>query len=160
MITRDTLAATTVERQELALAVLRSLMDDGLMARVYDLFVARYDDLGTWAFAVWLKLTEAGKHTAKELANKTRWSLAEHAARDGFDGVELGLTADWRRGELDDRIAAIVCAAIQSATSHGHNSHMCRCTGRHPMCPALSDNYLTCGVVPKLVVAVRVSRWR
>ncbi len=45
-----------------------------------------------------------------------------------------------------------------SGTSHGHNSHMCHCTGRHPMCPALSDSCLTGGFVPELVAAVR--DWR
>ncbi len=32
--------------------------------------------------------------------------------------------------------------------------------GVHPMCPAVSDNRLTCGVAHRWVVTVRVSRWR
>ena len=80
-ITRDDLAATSTDQQELALSIMRSLVDDGLMefvgwedlpldeamARVYDLFVTHYDDPGMWAFAVWLKLTETGKHFAEAL---------------------------------------------------------------------------------------------
>ena len=81
VIAGEHLAATTVKQQELALSVVRSLVDDGLMefvgwedlplneamARVYDLFVTHYDDPGMWAFAVWLKLTETGKHFAEAL---------------------------------------------------------------------------------------------
>ena len=39
--------------------------------------------------------------------------FGEHTAQHGFDGVELGLTADQRRSQLDDGVAAIVGAAIQ-----------------------------------------------
>jgi hypothetical protein len=81
VITGEHLAATTVKQQELALSVMRSIVDDGLMefvgwedlpldeamARVYDLFVTHYDDPGMWAFAVWLKLTKTGKHFAEAL---------------------------------------------------------------------------------------------
>lgn len=81
VITRDPLAATTADQQELALSVMRSLVDDGLMefegwdnlpldeamARVRDLFISNYDDPGAWAFAVWLRLTESGKRIAEHL---------------------------------------------------------------------------------------------
>ena len=43
-----------------------------------------------------------------------RLSLRKHLAQDRFDGVELGLTADQRRRQLDDGIAAIVGAAVQA----------------------------------------------
>jgi hypothetical protein len=81
VITRDDLAATAAELQELALSVMRSLVSDGLMefdgysdlsldeamAHIRDLFVTHYDDPGMWVFAVWLKLTNNGKHVAKAL---------------------------------------------------------------------------------------------
>jgi hypothetical protein len=81
VITGEHLAATTAEQQELALCVVRSLIADGLMevegwdgvlldeamARIHDLFITHYDDPGNWAFAIWLRLTEAGKRVAKEL---------------------------------------------------------------------------------------------
>ncbi|BCO38322.1 hypothetical protein [Mycobacterium heckeshornense] len=85
VITRDDLAQTVAAQQELALSAIRSLVDAGLMefdgwedlpldaamSRVYDLFVNHYDDPGTWAFSVWLKLTEAGAQYARELKSKT-----------------------------------------------------------------------------------------
>ena len=43
---------------------------DEAMARVHDLFVTHYDDPAAWAFAVWLKLTEADRRTAKDIANQ------------------------------------------------------------------------------------------
>ena len=39
--------------------------------------------------------------------------FGEHGAQDRLDGVELGLTADQRRSQLDDGIATVVGAAIQ-----------------------------------------------
>jgi hypothetical protein len=85
VITGDHLAATTSDQQALALSVVRSLVADGLMdfvgwdelpldeamARVHDLFINHYDDPGTWAFAIWLRLTEAGQRTAEELKATT-----------------------------------------------------------------------------------------
>jgi hypothetical protein len=41
----------------------------------------------------------------------TATSLGQHAAQDLLDPVELGLPADQRRGELDDRVTAVVGAA-------------------------------------------------
>ena len=81
VITGEHLAATTAEQQELALSVVRSVIADGLMdvegwdgvlldeamARMHDLFITHYDDPGSWAFAIWLRLTELGKRIAKEL---------------------------------------------------------------------------------------------
>jgi hypothetical protein len=81
VIITDKLAETLVEQQELALSSTRSLLDDGLMvfygnenlsvdeamAKVHDLYVTRYDDPGAWVFAMWLKLTDAGKRAAKAL---------------------------------------------------------------------------------------------
>jgi hypothetical protein len=81
VITGERLAATTVEQQELALSAMRSLVNDGLMEfegwgdlplnkameRVHDLFITHYDDPGMLAFAVWLKLTEAGNRIATGL---------------------------------------------------------------------------------------------
>jgi hypothetical protein len=81
VITGQGLAATPAEQQELALRVMRSLVNDGLMefegwgdlsldesmARVRDLFITHYDDPGTWAFAIWLKLTESGRRVATAL---------------------------------------------------------------------------------------------
>lgn len=43
---------------------------DEAMARVHDLFITHYDDRGMWAFAVWLKLTEAGTRIATVLGTK------------------------------------------------------------------------------------------
>ena len=40
---------------------------DEAMARMHDLFITHYDDPGSWAFAIWLRLTEPGKRIAKEL---------------------------------------------------------------------------------------------
>lgn len=81
VITRDSLAGTTVAQQELALSVIRSLVGDGLMqfegwdelsldeqmARLHELFIIHYEDPGIWAFAVWLNLTENGRRIATEL---------------------------------------------------------------------------------------------
>jgi hypothetical protein len=81
VITGKHLAVTSVEQQELALSVIRSLVNDGLMefegwgdlsldeamGRVHDLFITHYDDPGMWAFAIWLKLTESGKRVATAL---------------------------------------------------------------------------------------------
>lgn len=81
VIARDDLAATTSERQDLALSVMQSLVDDGLMefvgwerlsldgamARVRELFIEHHDDPGSWAFAIWLRLNEAGKRLAQDL---------------------------------------------------------------------------------------------
>jgi hypothetical protein len=81
VITRDRLAVTTADQQELALSVMRSLVNEGLMefqgwdnlpldeamARVRDVFINHYDDPGAWAFAVWLRLTESGKRIAEVL---------------------------------------------------------------------------------------------
>jgi hypothetical protein len=81
VITGQHLAATTAERQELALSVIRSLINDGLMefegwggltldeamANVHDLFITHYDDPGMWAFAIWIKLTETGRRIATVL---------------------------------------------------------------------------------------------
>lgn len=75
------LTETISERQELALSTMRSLVADGLMqfvgwedlpldeamARVTELYVDQYGDPGAWVFAVWLKLTDAGKRVAQEL---------------------------------------------------------------------------------------------
>ncbi|MEZ0364200.1 hypothetical protein ACAG26_10935 [Mycobacterium sp. pUA109] len=84
VITRDDLAETTAEQQSLALSTIRSLVADGLMqfdewddipldeamSRVRDLFVNHYEDPAAWAFAVWLKLTEAGTRIATELTQR------------------------------------------------------------------------------------------
>jgi hypothetical protein len=81
VINRHQLTKTTAERQELALSTMRSLVADGLMqfegwedlplddamARVTELYVDQYDDPGAWVFAVWLKLTDAGKGVANAL---------------------------------------------------------------------------------------------
>jgi hypothetical protein len=81
VIITDKLAETLVEQQELALSSTRSLLEDGLMvfygnenlsvdeamAKVHDLYVTRYDDPAAWVFAMWLKLTDAGKRVAKAL---------------------------------------------------------------------------------------------
>jgi hypothetical protein len=78
IITHFGLATTTSAQQELALSVIRSVVEDGLMkfegwddlslddamARVRDLFVTHYDDPGAWAFAVWLRLTDDGRRVA------------------------------------------------------------------------------------------------
>lgn len=86
VITRDDLADTIAEQQQLALSTIRSLVEDGLMefdgwgdvpldeamARVQDLFVNHYDDPGMWAPAVWLKLTNAGKQLANVLQAEAR----------------------------------------------------------------------------------------
>ncbi|AMC74895.1 aminotransferase [Mycobacterium tuberculosis] len=39
--------------------------------------------------------------------------VGEHAAQDGFDGVELGLSANQRGSHLDDGVPAVVGAAVQ-----------------------------------------------
>jgi hypothetical protein len=74
VITGEHLAATTTEQQELALSLMRSVINDGLMEfegwgdLLFDEAMARvHDDPGMWAFAVSLKLTEAGKRIAAEL---------------------------------------------------------------------------------------------
>src|ERR1700756_5939915 len=45
--------------------------------------------------------------------------LVEHGAQDGFDGVELGLTADQRRRQLDDGIASVIGATVQPGLEQG-----------------------------------------
>jgi hypothetical protein len=59
--------ACGAEQQELALSLMRSLINDGLMEfeewgdLLFDEAMARvHDDPGMWVFAVSLKLTEAG----------------------------------------------------------------------------------------------------
>ena len=74
------LTETVSAKQDLALATIRSLVEDGLMgfvgwdipleaamARVHDLYVTHYDDQGAWAVSVWLDLTDLGKRVAREL---------------------------------------------------------------------------------------------
>jgi hypothetical protein len=79
--------------QDLALRTIRSLVNDGLMeigdlpsegrklitwdvpldealARISDRFVGHYGDIGMWAYAVWLDLTDAGERVARELERK------------------------------------------------------------------------------------------
>lgn len=81
VITRNGLADGVAEQQQLALSVIRSLVEDGLMKfqgwddigideamqRVRGLFVEQYDDPGAWVFAVWLKATESGRRAAEAL---------------------------------------------------------------------------------------------
>lgn len=71
----------TAEQQQHVLSLMRSLVEDGLMefvgwetlpldesmARVHDRYVKHHDDPGKWVFAVWLRLTDAGKRVAEEL---------------------------------------------------------------------------------------------
>jgi hypothetical protein len=80
-------------QQEMALQVIRSLVEDGLMVigdlpdrgsrliawdlpldealtRISDRFIGHYDDMGRWAVSVWLDLTEAGERVARELEKK------------------------------------------------------------------------------------------
>jgi hypothetical protein len=77
------LAETISAKQDLALATIQSLVEDGLMefvgwdipldaamARVHDRYVDNYDDRGAWAVSVWLDLTDAGKRVARELEGK------------------------------------------------------------------------------------------
>lgn len=85
LITRDGLAKTVGAQQKLLLDTVRSLVVDGLvefdgwddlppsdaLTRVHDLFVNNYDDPGAWAFAVWLKLTEAGTRIANQLQDQS-----------------------------------------------------------------------------------------
>jgi hypothetical protein len=84
------LAETLSDRQNLALKTIRSLLEDGLMEigelpgpnekfpawnlsideameRLYDLYVAHYDEEKLWEFRIWLHLTEAGQPVAKTL---------------------------------------------------------------------------------------------
>src|SRR6185312_4310451 len=42
-----------------------------------------------------------------------RPGVDQHAAQDGFDGVELGLSADQRWSQLNDGLGAVVDAAVQ-----------------------------------------------
>jgi hypothetical protein len=84
-ITRDHLAEGPAQIQQLALSVIRSLVEDGLMMfvggenvdideameRVRGLFVDQYDDPGAWVFAVWLKATESGRRAAEALKTNT-----------------------------------------------------------------------------------------
>ena len=88
------LTETPSARQDLALNTIRSLVEDGLMeigdlpsqgsrlvawdvsldvalARISDRFVGHYDDTAMWGFSVWLGLTDAGEHVARELEGKT-----------------------------------------------------------------------------------------
>lgn len=81
VIITDKLAETLCEQQELALTAMRSLLDDDLMVfygnedlsadqamtKVRELYVDQHDDPGAWVFAMWLKLTDAGKSAAKAL---------------------------------------------------------------------------------------------
>jgi hypothetical protein len=81
VITGGDLAEGVPEMQQLAISVIRSLVEDGLMKfegwddlnldeamnRVRELFVDQYDDPGAWVFAVWLKATEAGRRAAEAL---------------------------------------------------------------------------------------------
>ena len=81
VITGNDLAEDPADIQQLALTVIRSLVEDGLMKfkgwddldldsamdRVRGLFVDHHDDPGAWVFAVWLKATELGKQTAQAL---------------------------------------------------------------------------------------------
>jgi hypothetical protein len=81
VITGGDLAEGVPEVQQLALSVIQSLVEDGLMKfegwddvgideameRVRSLFVDQYDDPGAWVFAVWLKATESGRRAAQAL---------------------------------------------------------------------------------------------
>ena len=84
IITRDDLAQTIGAQQKLLLDTVRSLVSEGLMEfagwgevpldkamlRLQDLFVNHHDDPGSWAFAIWLTLTGAGKHLATQLQSQ------------------------------------------------------------------------------------------
>lgn len=84
------LAEARAAKQDLALRTIRSLLEDGLMMigplpgkgekftgwdltidgvmeRLHDRFVDRYDDPVAWEFSIWLGLTEAGELVAREL---------------------------------------------------------------------------------------------
>jgi hypothetical protein len=82
------LAETDVERQELAMRTIRSLLEDGLMQlgdlpgpndkafpawepvesalmRLHDRFVHHYADPKSWDYSIWLGITDAGEQVAK-----------------------------------------------------------------------------------------------
>jgi hypothetical protein len=81
VIVSNGLAETLEAQQKLALSTIRSLLDNGLMVfkgdedlsvddamtLVHDLYVTRHDDPASWVFAMWLKLTDAGRRTAEEI---------------------------------------------------------------------------------------------
>jgi hypothetical protein len=81
VIITEGLAETEEARMRLVLSTMRSLLEDGLMvfygnealsvdgamAKVDDLYVRQHDDRGAWLYAMWLKLTDAGKRVAKAL---------------------------------------------------------------------------------------------
>ncbi len=93
VLSDEDLAAPLAVQQDLALRAIRSLLDDGLMQigdimgasderivpwdlpidaamqRVYDLFVAHYDEPALWEFTIWLGLTPAGEQLAHRLRN-------------------------------------------------------------------------------------------
>jgi hypothetical protein len=88
------LTETLPAQQDLALQIIRSLVEDGLMeigdlpdqgsrliawdvpldaalTRISDRFLGHYDDTAMWGYSVWLGLTEAGERAARELERKT-----------------------------------------------------------------------------------------
>lgn len=93
-ITRDDAADTTTGQQQLAVEVIRSLLEGGLMEigelpypggtfpawnlsvdaamdRLADLFVGHHDEPDRWEFTVWLRLTPAGNQIARALSGRT-----------------------------------------------------------------------------------------
>jgi hypothetical protein len=88
-ITKNRLAETLQDQQELALSTIRSLLKDGLvkigglpepgevpdwglpvdaaMDRLNDRYVTRHDDPVGWEFTTWLGLTETGRRVAQKL---------------------------------------------------------------------------------------------
>jgi hypothetical protein len=92
-ITRENLADTPSEQQQLALRTIRSLLEDGLMGigdlpgageqlpdwglsidaamqRVHDRYVGHNDDPVAWEFTVWLGLTDKGKQLAETITQR------------------------------------------------------------------------------------------
>lgn len=95
VITDNHLAETISDKQELALHVIRSLIEDGLMkigdlmgdggrfrawevsiegaiALLRDRYVTHYDDRNGWVFSVWLDLTESGEEVARQLQSNAQ----------------------------------------------------------------------------------------
>jgi hypothetical protein len=89
IISHFQLADTASERQGLVLRTISALLKDGLMQigelpgpdgtfpawepideamdRLYERFVAHYDEPTSWDYSIWLGLTEAGRRAAEEL---------------------------------------------------------------------------------------------
>src|SRR5215470_5165844 len=87
-----------------------------------------------------------GDDPPKPPRSKTRPSLRQHAPQDLLHLVEMLLAAGQRRGELDDRVAAVVGAADQSGVEQGRGEE----AAQQPLGLVVAERLTGCLVLDQL----------